>query len=166
MVTLTPDAGIMVIDQSVEMAYRIRTRVEITMTSSAQSGRPDGDVYDWYVRGLKLLDEGHPAAANQLLERAHEAEPDARNILEALARARLSTRQYEQARQDFSRLVTLQPDDDYARLGLGLALARLGDLSAAAEQLSLAVAMRPDRLDYEEQLRQVRATLRSRDMSE
>lgn len=133
------------------------------MTEEATAGRPEGDVYDWYVRGLSLLDEGHPAAAAQLLAHAHEAEPEARNILEALGRARLSTRQYEQARADFARLVSLQPDDDYARLGLGLALARLGDFEAAAEQLSLAVAMRPDRADYEEQLRQVRATLRARD---
>ena len=135
------------------------------MIPSERSGRPDGDVYDWYVRGLALLNDGHPAAATQLLERAHDAEPAARNILEALARARLSTRQYEQARQDFFQLVTLQPDDDYARLGLGLALARLGDFTAAAEQLALAVAMRPDRQDYEEQLRQVRATLRYRGLS-
>jgi tetratricopeptide (TPR) repeat protein len=126
-------------------------------------GRPEGDVYDWYVRGLRLLEEGHAAAALQLLERASTAEPNARNILEAVGRARLSTRHYEQARVDFERLVAMQPDDDYARLGLGLALARLGDFTAAAEQLALAVAMRPDRADYEEQLRQVRATLRARE---
>ncbi|HVQ87991.1 MAG TPA: tetratricopeptide repeat protein [Actinomycetes bacterium] len=133
---------------------------------SQEPGRPDGDVYDWYVRGLALLDEGHPAAAAQLLVRAHSAEPDARNILEALARARLTTRQYEQARLDFAQLVSMQPDDDYARLGLGLSLARLGHFEAAAEQLALAVAMRPDRADYEEQLRQVRATLAARDVAE
>jgi len=126
------------------------------------NGQPDGDVYDWYVRGLALLENGDPAAAAQLLARAHQAEPSARNILEALARARLSTRQYEQARDDFAHLVDAQPDDDYARLGLGLALARLNRFEAAAEQLSLAVAMRPDRADYEAQLRQVKATLKAR----
>ena len=133
------------------------------MSGETAEGRPDGDVYDWYIRGSQLLDQGHPAAAAQLLERAAAAEPGARNIMEALARARLSTRQYEQARNDFERLVTLQPDDDYARLGLGLALARLGRFTAAAEQLALAVAMRPDRAEYAEQLRQVRATLRARE---
>jgi len=129
---------------------------------SADAGRPEGDVYDWYVRGLALLNDGHAGAAEQLLVRAHEAEPNARNILEALARARLSTRQYEQARANFAQLVDAQPDDDYARLGLGLALARMGRFEEAAEQLSLAVAMRPDRADYEAQLHQVRATLRAR----
>ncbi len=59
-----------------------------------------------------------------------------------------------------------QPDDDYARLGLGLALARLGELSLASQQLALAVAMRPDRHDYEKQLRHVRATLKARESLE
>lgn len=134
--------------------------------TSGEDGRPQGDVYDWYVRGLTLLEEGDAAAAAQLLERASRVEPDARNIVEALARARLSTRQFELARADFLRLVEWQPDDDYARLGLGLALARLGDFRAAAEQLALAVAMRPDRADYEKQLHHVRATLRAQEASE
>lgn len=123
---------------------------------------PTGDVYDWYVRGLALLDSGNPAAASQLLTRAHEVEPEARNILEALARARLATGQYSLAKSDFEQLVLRQPDDDYARLGLGLAMARLGEFELAVEQLALAVAMRPDRQDYERQLRQVRATLKAR----
>jgi len=130
--------------------------------SEQKKSTPAGDVYEWYTRGLQLLESGDPAAAAQLLERAALAEPNARNVLEALARARLSTRHYDLARQDFGRLVAMQPDDDYARLGLGLSLARLGDFSAAAEQLALAVAMRPDRADYEEKLQQVRATLRAR----
>lgn len=132
----------------------------------AAVSRPEGDVYDWYVRGLRLLEGGHPAAATQLLVRAHHEEPDARNILEALARARLATGHYTQARDDFSHLVSRQPDDDYARLGLGLALARLGELSLASQQLALAVAMRPDRRDYEKQLRHVRATLKARESLE
>jgi tetratricopeptide (TPR) repeat protein len=136
------------------------------MTDETGPGEPSGDVYDWYTRGLRLLEDGNAAAATQLLERAAAAEPDARNVLEALARARLTTRKYEQAREDFGRLVDMQPDDDYARLGLGLSLARLGDFSAAAEQLALAVAMRPDRTDYEEQLQRVRATLRARATAE
>jgi tetratricopeptide (TPR) repeat protein len=137
----------------------------VDSSASLPQNHPVGDVYDWYVRGLALLDDGHPAAASQLLARAHAEEPQARNILEALARARLATGQYAQARDDFEQLVLRQPDDDYARLGLGLALARLGEFELAVEQLALAVAMRPDRTDYEKQLRQVRATLRARQSS-
>ena len=136
------------------------------MSAEAARAQPDGDVYEWYVRGLRLLEEGHPAAAALLLERAAAVEPEARSVREALGRERLASRQYELARGDFTQLVAMQPDDDYARLGLGLSLARLGDFVAAAEQLALAVAMRPDRADYEEHLRQVRATLSARGQTE
>ncbi len=56
------------------------------------SGSPSGDVYEWYQRGMKLLQEGSPAAAAALLERAAGAEPDSRSIREALARAQFNSR--------------------------------------------------------------------------
>jgi len=123
---------------------------------------PQGSVYDWYVRGLRLLESGDASAAEQLLSRAAAEEPGSRSIREALGRARLGSRQWASARLDFSLLVEAAPDDDYARFGLGLALARLGRFESAAEQLSLAVAMRPDREDYRRYLREVRATLAAR----
>lgn len=123
---------------------------------------PTGDVYDWYRRGCQLLDDGHAAAAVTLLQRVADAEPEARSVRETLGRARFSARQYAAAERDFSHLVQRQPDDDYARLGLGLALARQGRLADAVEHLALAVAMRPDRPEYVEHLRQVRATLKAR----
>jgi len=49
---------------------------------------PDGDAYSWYRRGLDLLSRGSAAAAAQLLQRAAEAEPGSRSVLEALGRAR------------------------------------------------------------------------------
>jgi hypothetical protein len=58
--------------------------------------------------------------------------------------------------------VEASPSDDYAHFGLGLALARTGDPEAAAEYLALAAAMRPDRKEYTDALRQVRATLEAR----
>lgn len=122
---------------------------------------PAGDVYDWYQRGCRLLDEGHPAAAVELLTRVAAAEPTARHVRETLGRARLAARRYADAEADFAALVASQPDDDYAQLGLGLALARQGRFRESAEHLALAVAMRPDRTEYVAQLRQVRATLRA-----
>ena len=129
--------------------------------SSAQQA-PGGDSYTWYRRGLDLLGRGSPAAAAQLLERAAEAEPGARSVLEALGRAQFDTGRYEQAADSFRQIVEASPSDDYAHFGLGLALARGGDPAAAAEHLALAAAMRPELRHYTEALRGVRATLRAR----
>jgi hypothetical protein len=123
---------------------------------------PGGDSYAWYRRGLDLLSRGSPAAAAELLERAAEAEPGARSIREALARAQFDAGRYAQAADNFRRNVEAIPSDDYAHFGLGLALARGGDPAAAAEHLALAAAMRPDLAHYTEALRGVRATLAAR----
>ena len=88
---------------------------------------PHGDVYTWYQRGLELLGRGSPAAAAQLLERAAEAEPGSRSVLEALGRAQFDTRRYDEAAATFRRIVEASPSDDYAHFGLGLALARGGN---------------------------------------
>jgi tetratricopeptide (TPR) repeat protein len=118
---------------------------------------PEGGVYEWYQRGLRLLDERHPDAAATLLARASEAEPESRSILEALARAQYDAGRYEEAVLSFTRLTVANPTDDYAHFGLGLAASRAGNLSLAAEHLALAVAMRPDLGHYDRALRGVRA---------
>jgi predicted Zn-dependent protease len=123
---------------------------------------PHGDAYTWYQRGLELLGRGSAAAAAQLLERAAEAEPGSRSVLEALGRAQFDTRRYADAAQTFRQIVEASPTDDYAQFGLGLALARGGDPGAAAEHLALAAAMRPELPHYADALRGVRATLRAR----
>jgi tetratricopeptide (TPR) repeat protein len=123
---------------------------------------PGGDSYAWYRRGLDLLSRGSPAAAAELLERAAAAEPGARSIREALARAQFDAGRYAQAADNFRQNVEAIPSDDYAHFGLGLALARGGDPAAAAEHLALAAAMRPELAHYTEALRGVRATLAAR----
>jgi len=124
------------------------------------------DTYALYRRGMDLLGRGSPAAAAQVLERAAAAEPESRSILEALGRAQFDTRRYDQAISSFRRIVEASPADDYARFGLGLALARAGEHGAAAEHLALAAAMRPDLRHYTEALRSVRATLRAKGLVE
>ena len=123
---------------------------------------PGGDSYAWYRRGLDLLSRGSPAAAAELLERAADAEPGARSVREALARAQFDAGRYAQAADSFRQNVEAIPSDDYAHFGLGLALARCGDPVAAAEHLALAAAMRPELAHYAEALRGVRATLAAR----
>ncbi len=125
-------------------------------------GAPAGEVYDWYRRGLALLDSGNPQAAAHLLERAHLDEPHSMSIREALARALFDAGRYEPAADSFRSIIATRPDDDYAQFGLGLALSRLGRPDAAVEHLALAVAMRPHRREYLDALRQARATLRAR----
>ena len=108
---------------------------------------PEGDVHDWYRRGMELLGRGSPAAAAQVLQRAAAAEPGSRSIREALARAQFDAGRYAEAADNFRVIVEASPSDDYAHFGLGLALA---------------AAMRPDRKPYTDALQQVRATLKAR----
>jgi Flp pilus assembly protein TadD len=118
---------------------------------------PEGDVYEWYQRGIQLLRDGNPAAAATLLVRAAAVEPESRSILEALARAQYDAGRYQEAVISFTALTALSPTDDYAHFGLGLAASRSGELRVAAEHLALAVAMRPDVGHYTRALRGVRA---------
>ncbi|SFO79592.1 Tetratricopeptide repeat-containing protein [Geodermatophilus dictyosporus] len=120
-------------------------------------GAPGGGVYEWYRRGLDLLASGDPAAAATLLARAADAEPGSRSVLEALARAQYDAGRYREAIESFSALTAVNPTDDYAQFGLGLAASRAGELDLAAEHLALAVAMRPDLGHYTRALRGVRA---------
>ncbi|MFJ9446341.1 tetratricopeptide repeat protein [Kitasatospora sp. NPDC101235] len=128
----------------------------------SRSGEPTGDVYDWFRRGARLLAQGHPAAAEQLLARAAAAEPHSRSIREALARAQFDAGSYAAALENFRAVALADPADDYAQFGWGVAAARLGDFEASAEHLALAVAMRPEADHYRQALRQTRATLAAR----
>ena len=125
------------------------------------SPAPDGDAYSWYRRGLDLLSRGSAAAAAQLLERAAEAEPGSRSVLEALGRAQFDAGRYAAAADSFRQIVEASPSDDYAHFGLGLALARDGNPAAAASARCSAAAMRPELPHYTDALRGVRATLRA-----
>jgi tetratricopeptide (TPR) repeat protein len=130
-----------------------------------EEGLPSGEVYDWYQRGVQLLDEGDPATASQVLSRAAARVPHSRSVLEALARAQFDSEQYDQAIGSFQRLVEEDPDDDYAQFGWGLSAAKLGQFDLAVEHLAVAAAMRPDVNYYTLALRGARATARSKSAS-
>lgn len=122
-------------------------------------GRGDEGAYDWYTRGLELLELRSAAAAAQLLTRAAEAEPESRSILEALGRAQFESGRYVAARASFAKIVAANPADDYAQFALGLSAMRAGALGEAVEHLALAAAMRPDIAHYGRELRMARARL-------
>jgi Flp pilus assembly protein TadD len=120
---------------------------------------PQGELYDWYLRGLDLLQNGDAHAAVQLLQHTASAEPESRAVREALARAQFDVGMYDEARANFEWIVSVDPADDYAQFGLGLAATKLGDLPGAVEHLALAAAMRPDVQHYGLALRGARAAL-------
>lgn len=130
--------------------------------STTPDAVPEGGAYEWLRRGTELLERGDAAAAATLLQRAAQHEPTSASVLEALARAQYDSGRAPDAVRTFRRLVELSPDADYARFGLGVSLNRIGRFEEAAEQLALAAAMRPERREYVERLRQVRATLAAR----
>lgn len=130
---------------------------------AAAGGEPAGEVYDWYVRALELLEAGSPEAAAALLGHAHTREPESASVLEALARASFDAGRHRTAAEHFAHLTELSPDNDYAHFGLGLARMRLGDVPGAIDQLAIAVVMRPQRKEYDQALREARATLRARE---
>ncbi len=120
---------------------------------------PRGDAYDWYVRGLELLESGDAGAAVQVLSHTVASEPESRMAREALARAQFDMGMYQEAHENFGWIVSVNPADDYAQFGLGLAATKLGDLAQAVEHLALAAAMRPDIAYYGQALRGARAAL-------
>jgi tetratricopeptide (TPR) repeat protein len=120
---------------------------------------PTGELYDWYARGVSLLEGGDSAAAVMLLTRVAEAEPQSRSVREALARSQFDTGMYTEAVENFEWITEQNPADDYAQFGLGLAAAKTGDLQLAVTHLALAAAMRPDINHYAIALRGARAAL-------
>ncbi len=94
--------------------------------------------YEWFQRGMELMQtrDFHPAAV--ALEQAKKLEPDKGSIREALGRAYLSTRQFARAAEEFGVAVEIQPTGHYAHYCLGRALQGLGDDERAARHYELA----------------------------
>jgi Flp pilus assembly protein TadD len=108
--------------------------------------------YEAFQEGSRLLESANAHAAVVVLERARELEPDKGSIRETLARAYFRTGRFVAARDEFARAVELDPVNDYALFGLGLAQLREGDRTGARRHLKLAVAMRPERTEYRDAL--------------
>jgi Flp pilus assembly protein TadD len=101
------------------------------------------DAYDAFQEGNRLLATGDVHAAAIALERARDLEPEQASIRETLGRAYFRSARFALARDEFARAIELDPVNDYAHFGLGLALVRLGDVPGARRHLKLAIAMRP-----------------------
>ena len=120
------------------------------------------EVYQWYARAKDLLESGNPHAALLLIDRIMSSEPQSASIMEMYARALFDTSDFRAASMAFDVLIQLQPDNDYAHFGKGLTLWRMQQFVQARDELGMAAAMRPDRLEYARAFGQVKATLRAR----
>jgi Flp pilus assembly protein TadD len=119
--------------------------------------RPDPDdgtpgAYESFRDGRDLLAAGNAHAAVVALERARALEPEKSSVRETLARAYYRTRRFDAAATEFATAVELDPVNDYAHFGLGLALRQTHDLVGARRHLRIAAAMRPDNADYQRAL--------------
>jgi len=101
------------------------------------------NAYALLGRGLQLLDEGNPAQAALVLERARLAEPGKGSILEALGRAYFSSGSYEVAASCFEEALEVDPTNDYAHYCLGLCYLKIKRKGEAAGHFKIAWTLRP-----------------------
>jgi hypothetical protein len=115
-------------------------------------GADDHTAYESFRDGRELLASGNPHAAVVALERARALEPEKASVRETLARAYYRSARYEASAAEFAIAVDLDPVNDYAHFGLGLALRRTGDRLGARRHLRIATVMRPENANYRDAL--------------
>jgi Flp pilus assembly protein TadD len=104
--------------------------------------------YELFQNGTRLLEDGDCHAATVPLARARDLEPDKMSIREALGRALFGSRRYDEAAEEFGRVVEHAPTNDYALFCLGRSLQLMGRHAEARRPLALASCLRPERADY------------------
>ncbi|MGZ4756045.1 MAG: tetratricopeptide repeat protein [Acidimicrobiia bacterium] len=110
------------------------------------------EAYERFMEGQELLTSGNPGDAVVALERARDLEPEQGSIREALARAYFRIRRFSDAETEFTKVVELDPVNDYAHFGIGLCAMRQGDPDRARGHLKLATVMRPESEAYRDAL--------------
>jgi Flp pilus assembly protein TadD len=128
------------------------------MDGAPQEG-PEPEAYSLFQRGSTFLEQGHPAQAVMLLEKAMRLAPDKNSIREALARGYFQLGRFNAAARLFRLITDAVPTNDYAHFGLACSLVRLGRLTEARGHLRLAAAMRPERDEYRQRLARCDARL-------
>lgn len=90
-----------------------------------------------------LLEDGNPAQAAVVLERARAIEPRKGSILEALGRAYYSSGRYREAASRFEEALDVDPANDYAHYCLGLCYLKTGNKVEAGGHFKMAWFLRP-----------------------
>lgn len=106
------------------------------------------DAYALWARGLELLEARRNHQAALVLREACELEPEKGSVREALARALYNIGDTRRASEEFEAAMQINPADHYPYFGLALCRARLGDKAQAAGLLKIAIAMRPQAVEY------------------
>ncbi|MBN2168404.1 MAG: tetratricopeptide repeat protein [Actinobacteria bacterium] len=99
--------------------------------------------YSLLQRGKDLLNDGNPAQAATVLERARRMEPDKGSILEVLGRAYYLARRYAEAEACYQNAIRVDPNNDHAHYCLGLCLLKENDKLEAGKHFKLAWSLRP-----------------------
>lgn len=111
------------------------------------------DVYEEYISGFQYLKKGMLNEAIFHLRRAKTAEPFKTSIREALARAYFMSGRFDKSEKEFSFIIHLKPDCDYAYFGAGLSLIKLGEKEKGLEKLKIACALNPSNQIYRNYLK-------------
>ena len=111
------------------------------------------DAYDLFREGQQRLRQGMTAQATVPLEKAKRLEPEKASIREALGIAYLRIQRYEEAEQEFRKMLELSPADHYAHYALGRALEKQGRQAEANGHYKLASSLRPQSKHYASRIR-------------
>jgi tetratricopeptide (TPR) repeat protein len=101
------------------------------------------DAYLLLQRGRELLEDGHPAHAAVVLERARITAPRKGSVLETLGRAYYSYGCYGEAAVRFQEALEIDPTNDYAHYCLGLCYLKTKRKAEAAGHFKIAWSLRP-----------------------
>ena len=111
------------------------------------------DVYTLFQQGKAHLRDGMAAQATVPLEKAKRREPEKASIREALGIAYFRLRRYDEAAEEFRKLLELSPADDYAHYALGRCLEKQGHAKEANGHYKLANSLRPGKKTYSSRIR-------------
>ena len=111
------------------------------------------DTYDFFQEGKARLRDGMAAQATVPLEKAKKREPEKASIREALGIAYFRLQRYDEAADEFRKVLELSPADDYAHYALGRCLEKQGHAAEANGHYKLANSLRPGRKTYSSRIR-------------
>lgn len=100
--------------------------------------------YSFFIKGKRLFKKKEFLKAAMLLEKSKKLEPERGSIREFLAASYYNLGFIEASKKNFLKALEIDPCNDYAHFGIGLCLARQGNIGKALGHLKMALAMKPE----------------------